>query len=110
MEENFVTTIGLVAGALTTIAYVPQLLKTWRSKSAQDLSWSMLITLCVGIVLWLVYGIYAQDVPVIAANVVTLLLSSIILILKIKYEFKASPESQSSGIVTPSAVSPTQAE
>ncbi|MBD1861659.1 MULTISPECIES: SemiSWEET transporter [Trichocoleus] len=83
---EFTTTLGLIAGSLTTIAYLPQLIKTWKSKSADDLSWSMLITLCVGIVLWLVYGSYVHDIPVICANVVTLILSSIILGLKIRYK------------------------
>jgi MtN3 and saliva related transmembrane protein len=85
MEFDFTTTLGLVAGVLTTIAYVPQLIKTWQSKSANDLSWSMLIILCTGIILWLVYGTSVHDVPIIAANIVTLLLASIILVLKIKY-------------------------
>jgi MtN3 and saliva related transmembrane protein len=85
MEIDFITTLGLTAGLLTTIAYLPQVIKTWKSKSASDLSWSMLITLCTGIVLWLVYATYVQDIPLIAANIVTLLLASIILILKIRY-------------------------
>ena len=86
MEPEFTTTLGLVAGVLTTIAYLPQLIKTWKSKSAEDLSWSMLITLCVGIVLWLAYGLFVQDIPVICANIVTLIFASIILILKIRYK------------------------
>jgi MtN3 and saliva related transmembrane protein len=86
MEFDFTTTLGLVAGVLTTIAYLPQLIKTWQSKSAQDLSWSMLIILCIGIILWLVYGVSVHDVPIIAANIVTLLLASIILVLKIRYK------------------------
>lgn len=85
MEFDFTTTLGLIAGVLTTIAYVPQLIKTWQSKSAHDLSWSMLIILCTGIILWLVYGTSVHDVPIIAANIVTLLLASVILVLKIKY-------------------------
>lgn len=86
MEINYLTTLGLAAGLLTTIAYLPQVIKTWKSKSAQDLSWSMLIVLCIGIVLWLVYGFSVQDVPVIAANILTLVLVSIILVLKIRYK------------------------
>lgn len=86
MEIDYITSLGLVAGVLTTIAYLPQLIKTWKSKSADDLSWSMLIILCTGIVLWLVYGIYVQDVPIIAANIVTLFLAAIILVLKIRYK------------------------
>jgi MtN3 and saliva related transmembrane protein len=85
MEIDFITTLGLTAGLLTTIAYLPQLIKTWKSKSASDLSWSMLITLCTGIILWLVYGAYVQDIPLIAANIVTLVLASVILVLKIRY-------------------------
>jgi MtN3 and saliva related transmembrane protein len=86
MEINYLTTLGLAAGLLTTIAYLPQVIKTWKSKSAQDLSWSMLIVLCIGIVLWLAYGFLVQDVPVIAANILTLILVSIILVLKIRYK------------------------
>lgn len=82
---KFTTTLGLVAGSLTTLAYLPQLIKTWKSKSADDISWSMLMILCLGIVLWLVYGIAVHDLPLIAANVVTLILASIILGLKVHY-------------------------
>ena len=87
MEEfNFITTLGLIAGVLTTIAYLPQLIKTWQSKSAEDLSWSMLIVLCAGIILWLVYGAYVHDIPIIAANIVTFVFAGMILVLKIKYK------------------------
>lgn len=104
MELDSLTILGLIAGTLTTIAYVPQLIKTWRSKSAGDLSWGMLITLCTGIILWLVYGFYAQDIPVIAANIVTLVLSSIILVLKIRYRSGAiEPDSYSTVTVPDSS-------
>ncbi len=89
MEINFTTTLGLVAGVLTTIAYLPQLIKTWQSKSADDLSWSMLIILCVGIILWLVYGFSIHDIPIVAANIVTFMLASVILVLKIRYKQEA---------------------
>lgn len=86
MDSNLTTTLGLVAGVLTTIAYLPQLIKTWQSKSADDLSWSMLIILCAGIILWLVYGFCVRDIPIVAANIVTFFLASIILVLKIRYK------------------------
>jgi MtN3 and saliva related transmembrane protein len=89
MDSNLTTTLGLVAGVLTTIAYLPQLIKTWQSKSADDLSWSMLIILCVGIILWLVYGFSVHDIPIVAANIVTFVLASIILVLKIRYKQEA---------------------
>ncbi|HEY9782634.1 MAG TPA: SemiSWEET transporter [Leptolyngbyaceae cyanobacterium] len=85
-ESNYITTLGLIAGVLTTIAYLPQLIKTWQTKSAHDLSWSMLIVLCTGIILWLVYGFYIQNIPIIAANIVTFVFTSMILVLKIKYK------------------------
>lgn len=86
MEDS--TLLGLLAGTMTTMAYFPQLVKTWQSKSADDLSWSMLIVLCLGILLWLVYGASVQDIPVICANVLTLVLSSTILGLKIHYRLR----------------------
>lgn len=89
MDSNLTTTLGLVAGVLTTIAYLPQLIKTWQSKSADDLSWSMLIILCAGIILWLVYGFSVRDIPIVAANIVTFVLASIILVLKIRYKQEA---------------------
>jgi MtN3 and saliva related transmembrane protein len=83
---DLTTSLGLVAGTLTTLAYFPQVMKTWRAKSADGMSWSMLLILCLGISLWLVYGLYAQDTPVIAANLVTLVLAGAILAMKIRYE------------------------
>jgi MtN3 and saliva related transmembrane protein len=83
---DLTTVLGLVAGSLTTMAYLPQVVKTWRSRSADGMSWSMLVVLCIGISLWLVYGLYAHDTPVILANLLTLLFSSAILAMKIRYE------------------------
>jgi len=87
LPMDFTTTLGLVAGTLTTAAYLPQVLKTWKSKSADGISWSMLVILCFGVVLWLLYGVYEHDLPVICANVVTLMLSTLILGLKIRYRY-----------------------
>jgi MtN3 and saliva related transmembrane protein len=83
---DLTTVLGLVAGSLTTLAYLPQVLKTWRSRSADGMSWSMLVILCLGIGLWLIYGLYAHNTPVIFANLLTLLFSSAILAMKIRYE------------------------
>jgi MtN3 and saliva related transmembrane protein len=82
---DWVMVMGLVAGTLTTIAFVPQLLKTWKSRSAEDVSLGMLITFCTGVFLWLLYGLFIRSLPVILANVVTLLLAGTILVLKLKY-------------------------
>ncbi len=80
-----VTIIGLMAGALTTVAFFPQLHKAWKSKSTKDVSISMYVIFCTGIFLWLVYGIMDHSLPVILANAVTLVLAVLILALKIKY-------------------------
>ncbi len=77
--------IGLLAGACTTIAFVPQVIKTYKSKSAKDLSLGMFLTFWVGIILWLIYGFVVEDLPIVVANLLTLILASVILVLKVKY-------------------------
>lgn len=77
--------LGLAAGMLTTAAFVPQLVKAWRSKSTGDLSWGMLITFSTGVLLWLIYGVWIDSLPVILANAITLLLQAGIVSLKIKH-------------------------
>ena len=79
-----VTALGLLAGALTTIAFVPQVLKTWRTRSTHDISLGMFSILVAGIVAWLIYGAVIGDVPLILANAVTLLLAGTILVFKIR--------------------------
>lgn len=83
---NFITLLGLIAGTLTTIAFIPQLLKVWRSKSANDISLNMLIIFNSGVFIWLIYGIYLEAIPIILANGLTLVFNSIIVWLKIRYE------------------------
>ena len=81
-----ITVLGLLAGALTTISFLPQVLKTWTSRSTKDISLGMFLTFCSGVVLWIVYGIAVRDLPVIATNLATLILASTILLLKLKYK------------------------
>jgi len=80
-----VTLLGLVAGTLTTAAFVPQLIKVWRSRSTRDISLAMYGIITTGILLWLIYGILIDSVPVIAANAVTLVVALMILALKIRH-------------------------
>ena len=77
--------LGLSAGSLTTISFVPQVIKTWRSKSADDISTGMFAIFSIGLVMWLIYGLYLQSLPIIIANTVTLVLTLVILILKYRY-------------------------
>ena len=77
--------IGYLAGALTTIAFVPQVLHILRKRSAQDISWGMFSLFGAGVALWLWYGIRLASVPLIVANGITLSLVLAILILKLHY-------------------------
>lgn len=77
--------IGALAGTLTTIAFVPQVVKTWRSGSAEDISLFMFLLFSAGVGLWLAYGIAIGSAPVIAANAVTLMLALSILALKVRH-------------------------
>lgn len=77
--------LGLIAGTLTTIAFLPQVIKTLKLKEAKDISLWMYIILCAGIFSWLVYGLFIKDMPIIIANSITLILASIILFSKLRY-------------------------
>jgi MtN3 and saliva related transmembrane protein len=88
MDGAFIEILGLIAGTLTTISFVPQLIKIVKSKSAKDVSLIMFLIFVVGIFLWLVYGILTKTLAIIVANSVTLILALSILFLKIKYDFK----------------------
>jgi MtN3 and saliva related transmembrane protein len=83
---NTVQLLGLVAGTLTTAAFLPQVLKTWKTRSAKDLSLGMFSLFCLGVALWLVYGIMVKDIPVIAANLITLMLASTLLFFKLRWK------------------------
>lgn len=82
---NAIQIIGLTAGFCTTIAFLPQVIKTWKSKSAKDLSLSMFSIFCVGVFLWFIYGLAVRDIPVITANFATLLLAATLLYFKLKF-------------------------
>lgn len=86
MAVDSITAIGLTAGTLTTISFLPQVIKTWKSKSAKDISLAMFSTFCVGLFLWIVYGILEKDIPVIFTNTFTLVLAGTILYFKLTYK------------------------
>jgi MtN3 and saliva related transmembrane protein len=81
-----VTLIGYFAGFLTTVAFVPQVLKTWKSKSASDLSLGMFLVFSLGVLCWLIYGILLAEFPIIFWNTVTLILALALLIMKLKFD------------------------
>jgi MtN3 and saliva related transmembrane protein len=79
------TLIGLTAAFCTTVAFVPQVVRTWKNRSTQDLSLGMYLFYATGIFAWLVYGILIRDLPLVASNGVTLVLSLIMVGFKLRY-------------------------
>ena len=78
--------IGLMAGVLTTLSFLPQVHQTWKTKSTKDISLPMFLAFCTGVLLWLVYGIMIHSLPVMLANGVTFVLSGAILMMKLKWK------------------------
>lgn len=80
----FIKIIGLAAAFLTTASFIPQALKTIKTKDTSGISLSMYIMFTLGVFLWLIYGFYIKDVAITVANVITFIFASIILIYKIR--------------------------
>ena len=78
--------VGFFAAFCTTIAFLPQAIKVYKTKSTKDISLLMFIIFTVGVASWLAYGVYLNDLPLIIANTITLILSLFILFYKIKYK------------------------
>jgi MtN3 and saliva related transmembrane protein len=76
--------VGFIAGALTTVAFIPQVMRTWRTRSTEDLSLAMLVVFNVGVALWLVYGIALGEAPMMLWNSATLPMSLLLLGLKLQ--------------------------
>jgi MtN3 and saliva related transmembrane protein len=82
--------IGFAAAFLTTAAFIPQLLRVLKLRSAREISLGTFLMYSLGVFLWLVYGIYTGSKPVIASNATALVLSVAILTLKVKYDLAVS--------------------
>ncbi|MDH5515579.1 MAG: SemiSWEET transporter [Gammaproteobacteria bacterium] len=81
---DIVNITGSLAGCLTTIAFIPQVVRTWKTRSAQDISLFMFLLFSCGVLLWLIYGILLHALPIILANGITLVLSTSILAMKVR--------------------------
>ncbi|MBZ5559936.1 MAG: SemiSWEET transporter [Acidobacteriia bacterium] len=77
--------LGYLAAALTTIAFLPQVIKTWRTKSADDLSLVWLTLFSSGVFCWMMFGVVLRSTPIILANGVTLVLAVVLGILKLRF-------------------------
>jgi MtN3 and saliva related transmembrane protein len=83
---DYIKILGLLAGTITSITFVPQVVQIWKTKSAKDISIAMLSLLIIGVSLWLTYGIIMKDVAIIYTNSMVLLMS--LLMLYFKFRFK----------------------
>jgi len=86
LSPQAVDNIGFVAALCTTVAFVPQLVRVLKLRSARDISLGTFLLFSIGVFLWLLYGIYSGSKPVIVSNAATLGLSLSILYLKMRYE------------------------
>lgn len=77
--------LGLAAGALTTVSFVPQVMKTWRTRSTADISLGMFVLFCAGLVLWTLYGLALGSLPIVLWNAITLVLAGAILFFKLRW-------------------------
>ena len=80
-----VSVLGFVAGALTTFAFFAQVVKTLRTKSTRDISLAMVTLTSTGLFLWFIYGLYVGALPIIVVNIISLILTITLVVLKLKY-------------------------
>jgi Uncharacterized conserved protein len=85
---NWIKIIGLVAGLCTATSLLPQVIKTFKEKKAEQVSLFMLIVLLSGQILWLVYGVAKSDIPIIATNGFSLLVDILMIVLRVKFKSK----------------------
>ena len=83
MPLDFHNLIGYAAAILTTVAFVPQALKSWQTRDLSGVSLPMYSLFTVGMVMWLVYGVMLGSWPIIIANAITIVLASVVLALKV---------------------------
>jgi MtN3 and saliva related transmembrane protein len=81
-----ITIIGLIAALFTTVSLLPQLIKVYKTKSAKDISTGMFTLFGGGVLLWFVYGVFVNDLPIIVANSLAFIQAAVILFFKAKYK------------------------
>lgn len=77
--------IGMIAGTLTTVAFVPQVWRVWKTRSTGDISLGMYAVFTTGVAFWLAYGLVLEAWPIIVANTITLALTGTVLLLKLRH-------------------------
>lgn len=98
------STIGYMAAICTTIAFIPQAIKVYKSKHTRDISIGMFLLMNAGLFFWLVYGILILSYPIILANAITIIFALYILFMKIKVDYLSTLKSRSKKIVNNKAL------
>ncbi|XOJ72708.1 SemiSWEET transporter [Candidatus Pelagibacter sp. Uisw_114] len=86
IKEFIINYVGFFAAFCTTVSFLPQVIKVYKTKSTKDISLYMFLIFTIGTFCWLIYGIIESSIPIIIANTITLILSAIILLYKIKFK------------------------
>lgn len=86
MLPYYVDLIGLTAGSITVVAFIPQIIKIYRRKSAKDLSWLWLAAFFSGVFIWVIYALLASSLAVLISNTAMLSLGVVVMALKVKYD------------------------
>jgi MtN3 and saliva related transmembrane protein len=85
MEREYMEIIGVAAGCCTTAAFAPQVVRTWKTKSVEDISLGMYCLLCLGVVLWIAYGSLIGSLSVVLSNMVIFVLAGAVLVMKLRF-------------------------
>ena len=83
---NFFEILGVLAAIITTVSFLPQVYKTWKTKDTKALSLTMYTFFFIGVSMWVVYGFYLKSIPIIVANIITAISALTLIGLKIKYK------------------------
>ncbi len=83
---DFYEVLGMIAAVITTASFLPQVYKTWKTKDVASLSLTMYVGIFIGLILWLIYGIYLNSLPMILANGITAVSALVLVIMKLKYK------------------------
>ncbi len=82
---SFLEILGLTAGTITSVTFLPQVIQIWKTRSARDISWGMLALLMLGVSMWLAYGIIVKDIAIIYTNSMVLLMSLVMAYFKFRF-------------------------
>ncbi|HIH68048.1 MAG TPA: hypothetical protein HA290_01065 [Candidatus Nitrosotenuis sp.] len=85
IDDIWVSILGIIAAALVTSSFIPQIVKGYRTKHLDDVSYWLMITICIGMSLWIGYGMIKNDFVIIGANISTIILNMILVVMKFRY-------------------------